>query len=174
MSFQQSYKTLDTHTSSSGHFSSGTTVTPFLTSSPTPDFVPSDFLPLQHSSFIVDEQDRQTQPLPSKIVVSFITCEDILSGRGVALMHPGNVFFRQIVKQKQLEYIDGRRHEKQSIVDWILHTIRSRGGRFCKQYGKAHWEVIDDDTARRKTSQALREGAPELRRNRRYNSDVLS
>lgn len=171
MSVQQTYTTLGTKTPSSDQSLNCTTVTPILTSSPVPDFVPTDFLPPQHSSFTVDEQDRQTPSLRNRILIAFITCEDILSGRGVALMHPGNVFFRQIVKQKQLEYIDGRRHEKQSIVDWILHTIRSRGGRFCKRYGEAYWEVLDDEIARRKTSQALREGAPELRRNRRYHND---
>jgi len=103
-----------------------------------------------------------------KNLIPSISPADVLFGRGCIAVYPGNVHFRQVIKLHRLNYINGRRHEKQSIVELVMEEIRSRGGRFCKRYNQTCWEVVDDKTARRKTSQALREGAPELRQRRRH------
>jgi hypothetical protein len=145
---------------------------PHLTSSIEPDLVHVDFRPPPPPpETATDERSTPNGPPPhhqGRNLVPFITPEDVLMGRrGCSLNHPGNVYFRQFVKRYQLDYIDGRRHEKQTIVQLILDEIRERGGRFCTRYSKTYWEVVDDAKARAKTSQALREGAPLLRRSKR-------
>jgi len=95
---------------------------------------------------------------------------DVLCGRGGATnSHSGNRSFRALVKRYQEQYLKAKKRDKPSVADKLIDIVRERGGRFLKraesqQYGEILWVDIGDERAREKTCQALREGAPELRR----------
>jgi hypothetical protein len=91
---------------------------------------------------------------------------DVLCGRGgLTNNHPGNVFFRKLVRIKQESYLMASKREKTGVAREIVDLIRSLDppGRFLKKDPNNAWVEIGDRKAREKTSQALREGAPELR-----------
>lgn len=97
-----------------------------------------------------------------------ISQSDVLCGRGgLTNHHPGNVFFRRLVRIKQESYLRASKREKAGVAREIVDVIRnlSPSGRFLKKDTKnpGMWIEIGDRKAREKTSQALREGAPELR-----------
>jgi hypothetical protein len=80
----------------------------------------------------------------------------------------GNITFRACVKACQPAYIEAKRREKPYIAQRIVVFIRKMGGRFLKREGADSlqgdaWKDVGNNKAREKTSQALREGAPELR-----------
>lgn len=97
-----------------------------------------------------------------------ISQNDVLCGRGgLTNHHPGNVFFRRLVRLKQELYLLASKREKAGVAKEIVGIIRllDPPGRFLKKdpTDPAVWIEIGDRKAREKTSQALREGAPELR-----------
>jgi hypothetical protein len=97
-----------------------------------------------------------------------ISHNDVLCGRGgLTNHHPGNVFFRRLVRMKQEAYLMASKREKAGVAKEIVDIIRklSPPGRFLKKdpQNPGAWIDIGDRKAREKTSQALREGAPELR-----------
>lgn len=105
----------------------------------------------------------------------------------------GNVRYRSLVKYYQRLYLEARRRDKPLIARVIVRTVRLRGGRFLKKDSNAkYWKDVGNQVscfwtydsfvalstkclrlvwecdfnlqrAREKTSQALREGAPDLR-----------
>lgn len=91
---------------------------------------------------------------------------DVLSGRGNSVnFHPGNEYFRSLVKQYRVEYVACPKplkgHFSKLIVDNILSL--DPPGRFLKQDPKTKlWSEIGYKKSLDKTRQALREGAPEL------------
>ena len=96
---------------------------------------------------------------------------DVLSGRGGATnSHSGNRAFRSLVKDYQPKYLAAKKADKPSVASQVVEEIRRRGGRFLRRCegldasGQVYWLDIGDERAREKTCQALREGAPELRR----------
>jgi len=94
---------------------------------------------------------------------------DVLCGRGgLTNHHPGNVFFRQLVRKMQADYVRAIRCEKAQIAHHIVEKVRCQSppGRFLKKdkHNPGIWVDIGNEKAREKTSQALREGAPELRK----------
>ena len=100
----------------------------------------------------------------------YITANDVLCGRGgLTNHHPGNVFFRRLVRLRQESYLRACKRDKAGVAHTIVWTIRKLDppGRFLKRkkLGKNNtgiWVEIGDRKAREKTSQALRERAPEL------------
>lgn len=113
---------------------------------------------------------------PPPPVVEYITTiepEDVLSGRGGATnSHSGNRAFRVLVKQHQDEYLKAKKRDKPAVASKIVEMIRKKGGRFLRRWdtsaeGQVLWVDIGDERAREKTCQALREGAPELRRRKK-------
>jgi hypothetical protein len=109
---------------------------------------------------------KQLPPPPSpKDEISQILEDDVLCGRGGETNHhPGNIKYRQLVKCYQPLYIISKRRDKPRIAQKIVLTVRQRGGRFLKKDTKSNtWRDVGNTKAREKTSQALREGAPELR-----------
>jgi len=93
---------------------------------------------------------------------------DVLCGRGgLTNHHPGNIRFRSLVRRFQPDYLKASKRNKAGIAHEIVAIIRtlSPSGRFLKKDSKdPHaWIDIGDRKAREKTSQALREGAPNLR-----------
>ena len=96
-----------------------------------------------------------------------------LQGRGGATnSHSGNRSFRTLVKKFQERYLKAKKRDKPSVAAEIVQEIREKGGRFLKRAsttpeGHVLWVDIGDERAKEKTCQALREGAPEIRRKRK-------
>jgi len=94
---------------------------------------------------------------------------DVLCGRGGETNHhPGNVRYRSLVKAYQKLYLLAKRREKPKIAQCIVVSVRGVNGRFLKRMkyaNKRFWVDVGNVKAREKTSQALREGAPDLRDN---------
>lgn len=93
---------------------------------------------------------------------------DVLCGRGGGTNnHVGNELFRQMVNQKKCLYLHSSKRDKPSVSKSIVHSIRGLNppGRFLQRDEQTGlWYDIGDQKAREKTSQALREGAPEIRK----------
>lgn len=98
---------------------------------------------------------------------------DVLCGRGApTTWHPGNQYFRLLIEKYQHRYLAAKRIDKPEIATHILELIRERGGRFLKRVkvtgvgpsGHFCWQDIGEQRAYEKACQALREGAPEIRR----------
>jgi hypothetical protein len=96
---------------------------------------------------------------------------DILSGRGNgANQHPGNVFFRHLIHKYKHHYIHTGPSEKKLITKKIVEEVQQRNppGRFLKQSNETElWDCLDIDKVLKKTGQALREKAPELKKRAR-------
>lgn len=104
------------------------------------------------------------------------TDHDVLCGRGALMAwHPGNKEFRRRVAEQRSAYTFARRRDKPRIAQSILESVYSRGGRFLRETvvvseddsnpkERVIWEEVKYDKAYEKTCQALREGAPEIRR----------
>jgi hypothetical protein len=105
-----------------------------------------------------------------------IRSEDVLSGRGGATnSHSGNRVFRTLVKEYQGQYLQAKKRDKPAVASIIVELIRKKGGRFLRRsdtspQGHVLWIDIGDERAREKCCQALREGAPELRRRKKDSS----
>lgn len=81
--------------------------------------------------------------------------------------HVGNELFRQMVNAKKCLYLHSSKRDKPSVSKGIVQAIRSLDppGRFLQRDELTGlWYDIGDQKAREKTSQALREGAPEIRK----------
>ncbi len=94
---------------------------------------------------------------------------DVLCGRGGNInIHPGNARFRQKVESRKRCYIDARfKREKRLIAESIIKDIKRLDppGRFLTRDNKdGPWYEISEEKARDKTSQALRENAPKIRK----------
>jgi hypothetical protein len=117
---------------------------------------------------ILEEQPKETPPPPSpEAVITSVLPDDVLCGRGGETNHhPGNVQYRGLVKKYQRLYLKAKRRDKPKIARLIVDTVRRRTGRFLKKDSAAGvWKDVGNNKAREKTSQALREGAPEIREN---------
>jgi len=92
---------------------------------------------------------------------------DVLSGRGNSFNnHPGNEFFRSLIKQYKVSYVTTPKSQKPKFSKMIYETIRAQDppGRFLKQDKTTNlWYEISYRKAVDKTRQALREGAPEIK-----------
>jgi hypothetical protein len=92
---------------------------------------------------------------------------DVLSGRGNSFNnHPGNDFFRSLIKQYKVSYVTTPKSQKPKFSKMIYETIRAQDppGRFLKQDKTTNlWYEISYRKAVDKTRQALREGAPEIK-----------
>ena len=72
-----------------------------------------------------------------------------------------------LVKQYQSDYLKAKKRDKPQVAARVVEKIRERGGRFLRRYtteSGVFWVDIGDNRAKEKTCQALREGAPEIRR----------
>jgi hypothetical protein len=81
--------------------------------------------------------------------------------------HVGNELFRQMVNSKKCLYLHSSKRDKPSVSKGIVQAIRNLNppGRFLQRDElTGMWYDIGDQKAREKTSQALREGAPEIRK----------
>jgi len=95
---------------------------------------------------------------------------DVLCGRGGATnSHIGNRSFRELVDKHRNEYLKAKKRDKPSVASYVVDLVRERGGRFLRKAnvlleGRTAWFDIGDVKAVEKTCQALRENAPERRR----------
>jgi len=110
---------------------------------------------------------------------------DILSGRGATInQHPGNEYYRQLIKSQKLNYIQSSPSAKKNIIRGIVLAVtklQSPPGRFLKRNGDnggGAYEDIGIEEAKKKTGQALREDAPKIRKmnviSQYLNSDAAS
>jgi hypothetical protein len=97
-----------------------------------------------------------------------VEANDVLSGRGAGVSnHPGNIFYRNLVKNYKLEYSQSNLQRKKEIIRFIIDTIQqtSPPGRFLSQNPNSkEWETVPDDKVQKKTGQALREDAPKIQK----------
>lgn len=115
--------------------------------------------------FLEEEDIHSPLPLAMKSSGVVVSDNDILLGRGgVTNTHSGNKKYRQLVHEKQREYLAARKLQKATVAMSIVTTIMSNGGRFLQLNDKDEWFEVTAEKAREKTSQALREKAPELRK----------
>ncbi|KAL3761641.1 hypothetical protein ACHAWU_000128 [Discostella pseudostelligera] len=98
--------------------------------------------------------------------IKFYSVNDVLCGRGGGTnVHPGNRRFRDLVNANRRAYLKAKKNDKPTISRSIVRGIRQMNGRFLKKDEKKDlWFEIGDDCAREKTSQALRQRAPEMRK----------
>lgn len=93
---------------------------------------------------------------------------DVMYGRGGGTNHhPGNKQYRKMVEDRKLEYVNCKRLDKPLVALEIIREWRSQipPGRFLKLDEKTGlWNDVGDKKAREKTSQALREKAPMIRK----------
>lgn len=102
-------------------------------------------------------------PAPTDEITRVLDC-DVLCGRGGETNHhSGNVKYRSLVKKYQPLYIMSKRRDKPQIASKIVRLVRHTGGRFLRKDKSNIWRDVGNTKAREKTSQALREGAPDLR-----------
>jgi hypothetical protein len=92
---------------------------------------------------------------------------DVLCGRGgLSNNHVGNARWRLLVNAKKEIYVSLSKRRKMLLSKSIVKTVRSQSppGRFLQKDPRSGlWSDIGDQKAHEKTSQALREGAPEIR-----------
>mmetsp|Transcript_10907 Transcript_10907/g.16352 ORF Transcript_10907/g.16352 Transcript_10907/m.16352 type:complete len:694 (-) Transcript_10907:105-2186(-) len=112
-----------------------------------------------------DTQDYSNWPMegikdPSK--------NDVLYGRGGGTNHhDGNKRYRKMVEGRKVDYVNSKRLDKPLVALDIIRQWRGQRppGRFLKfDEKKEAWIDVGDKKAREKTSQALREKAPLLRK----------
>jgi hypothetical protein len=113
-----------------------------------------------------DDKD-EPEPIPASTEgISSFNDADVLSGRGGGTnVHPGNRSFRDLINMHRRAYLKARKNDKPAISRAIVRSIRDANGRFLRKDEKTGlWFEIGDDAAREKTSQALRQRAPEMRK----------
>jgi hypothetical protein len=116
--------------------------------------------------FGLQMDDSSFNPIPKPEEKIFhVQKNDVLLGRGGETNHhTGNVQYRQLVKLCQPAYLEAKRRDKPRIAERIVFAVRRANGRFLKKDPDSNtWSDVGNTRAREKTSQALREGAPELR-----------
>jgi len=114
----------------------------------------------------LEKDTKISKVYPSKEGLTTYAPSDVLSGRGGGTnQHEGNCYFRALINENREKYLRAKKNDKPFISLSIVNTVRRRNGRFLKKNEKTNlWFEIGDAAAREKTSQALRQRAPEYRR----------
>jgi hypothetical protein len=105
--------------------------------------------------------------------IEHLSTNDVLCGRGGATnSHAGNRIFREMVKKYQDKYLRAKKKDKPTVASEVVTNIRTKGGRFLEKVKDIGlWRDIGDRKAMEKTSQALREGAPKIRKQMQKHKD---
>ena len=118
------------------------------------------------------EEESTSLPDLSSSVVTKLASDDVLMGRGAAVIgNEGNRRFRKLIQKYKTEYDATRiRQEKDRIARRIVETIKSRNGRFLKKIdtptqaeffkvpaGKAAWVIVKEAVVLQKVKQAFRD-----------------
>lgn len=119
----------------------------------------------QSKSEEYDESDFDNWPLQD---IREPHANDVLYGRGGGTNHhPGNKRYRKLVETRKVDYVNSKRLDKPLVALEIIKEWRGQKppGRFLKLDEKTGlWHDVGERKAREKTSQALREKAPLLRK----------
>ncbi len=119
-----------------------------------------------------DEKEQEEESISTSFCKKPDT-HDVLYGRGKNVSsHPGNVYFRKLVKAIKVEYVAAPKHQKYYYAELVVQTIKNLNppGRFLQRKkntsadadeGELFYDVGDKE-AINKARQALREGAPEI------------
>eukprot|EP00980_Cylindrotheca_fusiformis_P027555 scaffold21162_cov83-Cylindrotheca_fusiformis.AAC.1 len=100
------------------------------------------------------QRERKVGPMRSTIFVP--SQEDVLFGKGTPIqIHPGNKRFRGLISEYQKRYEKAKKGEKIMLAQEIVETILESSGLFLKP-DEDVWNVVDDDVARNKVSNAFR------------------
>lgn len=128
----------------------------------------------RHSEDNDIELPRQIEPGTQGI--STYGANDVLCGRGGGTnQHYGNIVFRNLVDTNREKYLRSKKNDKPFISRWIVKAIRDRNGRFLKKdEASGLYYEIGDNEAREKASQALRQRAPERKRELEEKDKILS
>jgi len=129
--------------------------------------LPRTSAPAVNMTLKLDDEEGAPDPVDASTEgISTFEENDVLSGRGGGTnVHPGNRNFRDLINLHRRSYLKARKNDKPAISRAIVRAIRESGGRFLKKGNKSDlWFEIGDDAAREKTSQALRQRAPEMRK----------
>jgi hypothetical protein len=142
-----------------------------------PIVLPEAFIPPRHCFSRPSKNAEGSRPSGPSILKSSentaliwgLEAYDIVCGRGApSKSNTGNQVFRDLIQLYQTSYICSKRSDKPRIAKEVLQKIRLRGGRFVKRdtttNGRAAWTAVGEQQAYEKVCQALRDGAPELRR----------
>ena len=81
--------------------------------------------------------------------------------------HPGNKRYRKLVESRKCDYVNSKRLDKPLVAFEIIREWRGQDppGRFLKLDDEAGlWYDVGDKKAREKTSQALREKTPQVKK----------
>lgn len=118
----------------------------------------------------------ETKVQPSKVGIAQYETNDVLSGRGGGTnQHEGNCFFRSLINKNRERYLRAKKNDKPFISLSIVNIVRQKNGRFLKKDEESGlWFEIGDAQAREKTSQALRQRAPEYRKQLLKQDGMLS
>lgn len=108
-----------------------------------------------------NEKDYPLKDIPTPLD------HDVIFGRGNGTnRNPGNKLWRKMVESRKVEYQKAPRHVKTPIALDIVHKWRELEppGRFLeKDKETGLWHEVGDDLAKKKTIQALRENAKQIR-----------
>ena len=107
----------------------------------------------------VDEKKKPSNTLIYSPPIESPIDRDVLFARGgLTNHHPGNKRLRELVKQFKMKYDKSNKRVKTEISQYIVDKIRNEGGRFLKRDEKTNlWNVVQNNEARRKASQSLRD-----------------
>lgn len=95
---------------------------------------------------------------------------------GRCIQNPGNVYFRDVVTEKQLEYAqlplnDGTQAKKR-IVEALYDRFQREERRFLKQDEYGDWHILSRSEAEKKIYARVRDGLPQLRVLVQQNNDI--
>jgi hypothetical protein len=124
---------------------------------------------------VTNTYDRKSATSGSKSMTSGVSqpCRelgpfDVVCGRGAPTdYNPGNLWFKNLSHQFETAYLCAKRSDKPGVAKKLLEAMQSHGGRFVRRErasGGMVWIEIEERRAYEKVCQALREGAPGLRR----------
>mmetsp|Transcript_4928 Transcript_4928/g.10112 ORF Transcript_4928/g.10112 Transcript_4928/m.10112 type:complete len:329 (+) Transcript_4928:90-1076(+) len=120
---------------------------------------------------VEEEKEKRSQPIKSGVSLPQLNfCEiaknDVLLGRGGrSNNHHGNKRYLALKDSMQDRYLNSDKATKKALSQDLVHTVQEQwGGRFLKLDKSGRWYEVDNETARKKCSQSLREiNTPEMR-----------
>jgi len=119
-------------------------------------------LPIMEMSITISKNFAKNYPIVLTDGTD-VNDQDVLFGRGgVTNSHPGNRNYRSMVRNLQREYLDAPKLKKAAVAMRVVEQVYSQGGKFLVE-DDGEWIEVEKEKAREKTSQALREKAPQLR-----------
>ena len=116
--------------------------------------------------------DRSTNQIPVQQGITRPHGHDVLYGRGKHIsINPGNLFFMELVKAIRVDYVAAPKEKKSMFAQLVVQTIRNLDppGRFLQRRITSSDDNllydVGDKNATNKARQALREGAPDIKKN---------